>query len=120
MRIFGIAAVAALGALAMPAVTATVSEQVGHVDGLGLGLSGRDGFLWTDVASSGGESGTDVWRYGGTSIGLTYALDGPVTGASLEVGAGGLGYLGAASLYVGGVKVGDFTDGDDVGPDYNY
>lgn len=106
---------------AATASAATVVDLIGDKDGLGLGLVNGDGFNYADVGAGDGD-GTDVWRFGTQSFTHTYSLAGlgPITSASIELGHGGDGFNEPGRLLIDGVDVGLLTDGDNVGPDYNY
>jgi PEP-CTERM motif len=98
---------------------APVSSLVGDKDGLGIGLNSGDGFTWSAIGPADGD-GTDVWFYGSQSVLHTFALPGPITSATLELFTGGQGLGGLSSVYLNGTFIGHLTDGDDVGPSYNY
>lgn len=100
----------------------TLTDIIGDKDGLGLGLSSGDGFDYTAVGSGDGD-GTDVWiQFGTRSFTHTYSLAGlgALTSAALEIAAGGAGLDRAPELFLDGTLIGSLTDGDGVGPDYNY
>ena len=121
MKLSRFAAVFAACFVAGGASASIVTDLIGDKDGLGLGLTDGDGFRYTDVGSGDGD-GTDVWRLSDYTYSHTYSLAGlgALTSASLEIAAGGIGFSAVASVLVNGTLVGTLTDGDDVGPAYNY
>lgn len=98
-----------------------IVDQVGDVDGFGIGALNGESFNWQDVGSGDGD-GTDRWLLQDTTISHTYDISGltNITSASLELFTGGQGWYGLTSIYLDGAFVGHLTDGDDVGPGYNY
>ena len=96
-------------------------DQIGDADGFGIGASSGESFDWTTVGIGDGD-GTDQWGLGDRNIFHTYDISGlgTITSASLEIFTGGQGLEGLTSLYLDGSFVGHLTDGDDVGPGYNY
>ena len=98
-----------------------IEVQIGDQDGFGLGTLPDESFPLSTLQTGGGD-GTDLWFFGSQSFSLSYdASDiGTITSASLEVFAGGLGWLGIGSLYFDGTFVGQLTDGDINASPNNY
>jgi len=98
-----------------------IIDQIGDADGFGIGASSGESFDWATIGSGDGD-GTDQWGLGDRNISHTYDISGlgTITSASLEIFTGGQGLEGPTSLYLDGSFVGLLTDGDDVGPGYNY
>ena len=120
--LFALAAVALATAAAVGATTAaaaTLVSLVGDKDGLGLGLASGDGFD-SDLVDPGDGDGTDKFLTGNFLFVHDYALAGAVTSASLEIFSGGLGRNALSGVFLNGTFIGNLTDGDDVGPLYNY
>ena len=121
--LFAAAAVALAMAAAVGATTAaaaaTLVSLVGDKDGLGLGLASGDGFDF-DLVGPVDVQGTDDFSFGNFSFVHDYALAGVITSASLEIFSGGLGRNALSSVFFNGTLIGNLTDGDDVGPLYNY
>ncbi len=113
------AVAAALLATAGAAHAVTIVSGIGDQDGFGLGVSSGAGFDF-DAIGGGDGDGTDVWRGGNLAFTLSYALPQQVSVASLELFSGGWGLDMPPSLYLNGTFVGLLSDGDDVGPLYNY
>lgn len=107
--------------LCTTASATTIEAQLGDADGFGIGATHASGFEWSAVGGGDGD-GTDTWVYGTQAVSLTYSLGGlgPITSASLEVFTGGQGLNGLTSVLIDGQLLGTLTDGDDVGPMYNY
>ena len=98
-----------------------IEVQIGDEDGFGLGTLPDESFPLSTLQTGDGD-GTDLWFFGNQSFSMSYdASDiGTITSATLEVFAGGLGWLGIGSLYFDGTFVGQLTDGDiDANPN-NY
>ena len=96
-----------------------VESQIGDQDGFGIGVLDGEGFGWGAVGPADG-NGTDVWQYGSQSYVFSYSLPVGAQFASLEVFTGGQGLGGLTSVFINSQLVGTLTDGDDVGPSYNY
>jgi hypothetical protein len=106
-------------ALAGAANAVTVVTLLGDQDGFGLGVPGGAGFDF-DAIGSGDGDGTDVWHDGNLTFTLDYARPAAITAASVELFSGGFGLDASPRLYLNGTFVGLLSDGDDVGPLYNY
>ena len=101
----------------------TVVDLYGDQDGFGIGLSHGDGANYTSIVNEADDDGfTDTWVYSTQSWSHVYDLSslGTLTTATLEIFTLGQGLQGLTSLYVDDQLVGTLTDGDDVGPAYNY
>jgi len=87
--------------------------QIGDQDGFGLGTLPDESFPLSTLQTGDGD-GTDLWVFGTQAFNLSYdaSVFGIITSASLDVFAGGLGFLGIGSLYFDGLFVGQLTDGD--------
>lgn len=116
-------AFASLLALALASVAtaqaATVVSLVGDEDGFGQGITNGSGVDWTTIHSP-DVQGTDNWFYGDQSVVHNYSLPTDIVSASLEVFTAGQGLSGLSNIYLNGTLIGQLTDGDDVGPAYNY
>lgn len=110
---------ACLLAVASLASAQTVTSLVGDKDGLGIGVTNGQGFDYTQVGPA-DVQGTDTWVYGDQSVVHDYALPASFTSATLELFTGGQGLNGLSSVYLNGTFIGNLTDGDNVGPSYNY
>ncbi len=100
---------------------ATVVDLVGDKDGLGIGVTSGSSFEYSTVGPGDGD-GTDEWVYNTQSYTHTFdlsTLGGPITSASLSIFTGGQGFNGLTSVYMNGELIGQLTDGDNVGGDYN-
>lgn len=96
---------------AAPAAAGTVEARFGALDGLGVGLTSGGSFLFDDLTNPQAD-GTDTWAYGGFSAPLSVAWSGSLTGATLQVFAGGWGLNGDPGVYLNGSLVGHLTNGD--------
>ncbi|HET8869975.1 MAG TPA: PEP-CTERM sorting domain-containing protein [Aquabacterium sp.] len=116
-------ALASLLALSFASLTsahaATVVSLVGDEDGFGQGITNGSGVDWSTIHSP-DIQGTDNWFYGNQSVTHTYSLPADIVSASLEVFTAGQGLGGLSNVYLNGTLIGQLTDGDDVGPAYNY
>jgi hypothetical protein len=110
---------ALLLAMAGAANAVTVVTLLGDKDGFGLGVANGAGFDF-DAIGTGDGDGTDVWHDGNLMFTLNYARPGDLAAASIELFSGGFGLDAAPGLYLNGTFVGLLSDGDDVGPLYNY
>lgn len=118
-----IALVTLLTLAAISSHAATVTSLVGDQDGFNQGLLPDQGFNYVTIAAQPGEAAnSDTWIYGSQSWTHTYDISslGALTSASITIYAGGLGYGASAQLYLGAQLIGTLSDGDDVGPAYNY
>ncbi|MEW6219019.1 MAG: hypothetical protein AB1634_05710 [Thermodesulfobacteriota bacterium] len=109
-------------ALAAPGIVSAATVSLyGDKDGFGRGILPDQGFDWSSISQSPvGEGLTDYWVLYSQSWHQTYALPGTITGASIEIMAGGLGLPVPATLSINGTVIGTLTDGDNTGPAYNY
>lgn len=101
----------------------TVTSLVGDQDGFNQGLVADDAVDHSVLESQPGEdANTDTWVHGTQSWTHTYDVSSlsSLTGATVTLLIGGLGWDGAAQLYLGDQWIGELSDGDDAGPDYNY
>jgi hypothetical protein len=98
-----------------------IVDQIGDADGFGIGATNGAAFDWGSIGAGDGD-GTDVWRTQDYTYTHVYDISGlgVVTAASLELFTGGQGWYGLTSIYIDDQLVGQLTDGDDVGPGYNY
>lgn len=111
--------VAATVAASLATSAFAVESQIGDQDGFGIGVVDGQGFSYSDVGSGDGD-GTDVWQFSTQSYVFDYSLPAGALTASLEVFTGGQGLNGLTSVFINSQFVGTLTDGDDVGPSYNY
>lgn len=100
-----------LGLAAAPASAGTVETRFGTLDGLGIGLANGGGFMFDELVNPQSD-GTDDWVFGGFSAQLGAVWSGSLTGASLQVFAGGWGQDGDAGVYLNSQLVGRLTNGD--------
>jgi len=107
---------------ALSAKAADAGSLLGDKDGFGIGILPDQGFNWSLVHGPAEAASTDSWIGSSNSWIQTYDISslGALTSASITVMAGGLGYGELASLYIDNVFVGTLSDGDGVGPAYNY
>lgn len=112
---------ALLSSMSGVASATVITDQIGDSDGFGLGVTNGSSFDWSAVGSGDGD-GTDAWIMNDLTISHTYDISGlgTITSASLELFTGGQGYGGLTSISIDGTFVGHLTDGDNVGPGYNY
>lgn len=105
---------------ATPAGAGTVEARFGALDGLGIGLAQGGAFVFDDLVNPQAD-GTNDWAFGGFTAQVGTAWSGTLTGASLQVFAGGWGTDGGAAVYLNNQLVGQLTngDGDANGVDYN-
>ena len=91
----------------------SIVAQLGDEDGFNLGTLADETFPLSFLPPDDGD-GTDLWVLGTQTFTLSYDVSGlgTITAASLEVFAGGLGWLGIGSLHLDGDYVGQLTDGD--------
>ena len=120
-------AAAALAMAAGSASAAPVVSLVGDKDGFGVGIVSGGAIpvaLVDALIGAGDGDGTDEWPCDTCAFSFSVVHDYPVTGviasASLEIFSGGLGLGAPAGVFLNGTFVGNLTDGDDVGPLYNY
>lgn len=108
-------------ALSNVASATVIVDQIGDDDGFGIGATHGSSFSWGSIGSGDGD-GTDVWIHGDANFTHTYDISslGTITSATLELFTGGQGWHGLSAIYIDGTYVGDLTDGDGVGPGYNY
>lgn len=100
----------------------TIVDLYGDQDGFGIGLSNGDPIPFNALVTESDDDGfTDQWIYG-TQWVHTYDISvlGTLALATLTLFSGGQGWMGLSELYVDNVFVGTLTDGDGVGPLYNY
>jgi hypothetical protein len=110
----------ALAALCSAAQAGIVEARFGATDGLGIGLASGDAFQFFDLINPQAD-GTNDWVAGGFSAQLSAPWSGSLTGASLQVFAGGWGYGGDAGVYLNNQLLGLLTngDGDQLGQNFN-
>lgn len=101
----------ALAPLASQAGQITV--RYGALDGLGIGVGDGDAFEFLDLLGP-EPDGTNGWAFGGFSAPITSAWSGTLTGASLQVFAGGWGFNGPAAVYLNNQQVGTLSVGEDA------
>lgn len=114
-----LSAAALLLAASLASAAPLVSTQ-GDEDGFNNGYTHGAGVNWGLISGPTEAGGTDNWLYGSQTHTHSYALPGSITSASLTIFTAGQGLDGLSSLYLNGTLIGSLTDGDDVGPDYNY
>ena len=119
MKMAHLSVVAATLAVTLSTSAFAVESQIGDQDGFGIGVMDGEGFDWSDVGAGDGD-GTDVWQHNTQSYVFSYSLPAGALTASLEVFTGGQGLGGLTSVFINSQLVGTLTDGDDVGPSYNY
>lgn len=102
------------------ASAAPIVSLVGDQDGFNLGTTHGSSVDYSLINGPAEAGNTDIWDYGSLSHAHSYALPGTIISASLEIFTAGQGLGGLSSLYLNGTLIGSLTDGDDVGPDYNY
>jgi len=101
----------ALAVLGSAAQAGVVESRFGPTDGLGIGLTSGDTFEFFDLVNP-QLDGTNEWVEGGFTAQLSVSWSGSLTGASLEIFAGGWGFGGDASVYLNNQLVGLLTNGD--------
>ncbi len=90
-----------------------ITARYGALDGLGIGVGDGDAFEFLDLLGP-EPDGTNGWTFGGFSAPISSAWSGTLTGASLQVFAGGWGYNGAATVYLNNQLVGTLSLGEDA------
>lgn len=122
--ITGLATVALLCCSVGAVSASTIVFSYGDEDGFGIGVGDGGGFNFESIVSEAGEVGfTDTWVYGSQSFIQTFDLSslGTLTQATLEIFTGGQGFYGLSNIYLDNILLAPpLTDGDDVGPAYNY
>ncbi len=101
----------ALAVLGSTAQASVVESRFGATDGLGIGLADGGTFQFADLTNPQAD-GTNDWTFGGFTAELGASWSGSLTGASLDVFAGGWGLGGQASVYLNNQFVGLLTNGD--------
>jgi hypothetical protein len=101
----------ALALAAAPASAATVEARFGALDGLGIGLASGASFDYGDLVNPQAD-GTDDWVFGGFTAQLPVSWSGSLTGATLQVFAGGWGLDGNAGVYLNNQFIGELSNGD--------
>ncbi len=103
----------------------TITDLHGDKDGFGFNVAPGDGFdalpiIFGDIDGDG--DGTDFWMFGTYShaFSIDFSSFTQVTSVTLEVFSGGQGQYGLSEVYLDGFFLGTLTDGDGVGPLYNY
>lgn len=119
MRKHQIAGLMALFIATLSSAHADVVSLVGDEDGFGIGLTNGSGVVYSDINAL-DVQGTDAWFYGDQSVTHSYSLPASILSASLDVFTAGQGLGGLSSIYLNGTLIGQLTDGDGVGPSYNY
>ena len=120
LRAVVLALVSTLALAGTAAHAGVVEARFGATDGLGIGLVSGDGFVFFDLVNPQAD-GTNDWVAGGFTAQLNTTWVGSLTGASIEVFAGGWGFGGDAGVYLNNQLVGQLTnsDGDVAGLPYD-
>ncbi|MDT7838371.1 PEP-CTERM sorting domain-containing protein [Aquabacterium sp. OR-4] len=111
LRAAALAAVMVLAPLASQA--GQVTSRYGALDGLGIGVGDGQAFEFLDLLGPEAD-GTNGWAFGGFSAQIDSAWIGTLTGASLQVFAGGWGYNGAAAVFLNNQQIGTLSVGEDA------
>ena len=112
--------VAGLAMTAGFAHAAPVVSLVGDQDGFDIGATNGASVNYALISGPAEVGSSDAWLYGSQSYAHTYSLPGVISSASLEIFSVGQGLDGLSSLYLNNIFIGSLTDGDNVGPGYNY
>ncbi|MFG6430041.1 PEP-CTERM sorting domain-containing protein [Roseateles sp. LYH14W] len=113
------AAALTLGLFCGAAQAGLVTGQIGVDDGLGPGIASGDEIFASDFTDG---TGLGEWHEGGFIGQLSRSWSGSLTGAQLQVFAGGWGAYGPAEVLLNGAVVGQLTvaDFDILGANYAF